>query len=190
MPHPFRAAADRGNERVCTDSVVPAPARPVVAPYGAPSIAGRRARRPRRAVRAAADSTREQICTKLVVPARGTPGTASPTNSIESACTGRLIAARIQNPCEAHRTCSLFSIHNSLFTTAISIAKTPALLAMTAGFARLIRFNPPTVQGFSVSLFTLSCVYGIISPMEQVTLHPFFVTFSKLHCRNTAKEEQ
>ena len=139
MPHPFRAAADRENERVCTN---------------------------------------------LVVPARGTPGTASPTNSIASACTGRLIAARIQNPCEAHRTCSLFSIHNSLFTTAISIATTPALLAMTAGFARLIRFNPPTVQGFSVSLFTLSCVYGIISPMEQVTLHRILSLFPNYIAEN------
>ena len=34
MPHPFRAAADRKNERISMNPVVTAPARPVVAPYG------------------------------------------------------------------------------------------------------------------------------------------------------------
>ena len=34
MPHPFREAADSENEQICTELVVPAPARPVVAPYG------------------------------------------------------------------------------------------------------------------------------------------------------------
>ena len=34
MPHPFREAADGVDEQACTDLVVPAPARPVVAPNG------------------------------------------------------------------------------------------------------------------------------------------------------------
>ena len=37
----------------------------------------------------AADGEDERVCTNLVVPARGTPGTASPTGSIETACTRR-----------------------------------------------------------------------------------------------------
>ena len=45
---PVREAADSADEQICTNLVVPAPARRVVAPYGEGAFHIRRARRPRR----------------------------------------------------------------------------------------------------------------------------------------------
>ena len=66
-----REAAENADERIRTDLAVPAPARPVVAPYGATTIDGSQGTTTGRAVRTAADRENEQICTALVVPRRG-----------------------------------------------------------------------------------------------------------------------
>ena len=63
-----RISADGANEWVCADSVVSAPARPVVAPYGVGATDDSQGTTTRRAVREAADGADEWVCADLVVP--------------------------------------------------------------------------------------------------------------------------
>ena len=64
-------------------------------------------------------------------------------------------SARNQNPCEAHRICSLFSIHNSLFTIAIWIATS---FSDFDGFGLCRQSEPPHPRRFLLSLEGQFCV--------------------------------